>query len=135
MCAVAHVAEGADGDAHGLVLVCEGHWGMSGTVEGGAEGWSEWVGKRRDERTSSPLGIQEAHEFHPHHATPFTCVPSPIQILSSRPLLLQSRAPELLPNELVQQPPLEFERLRARQLSTTWESRPLTADTALSKQI
>ena len=36
--AVAHVAESADGDAHGLVLVCEGHRSASGRSRGRARG-------------------------------------------------------------------------------------------------
>ena len=116
LCAVAHVSEGADGDADGLVLVCEGHGGGAVEMRGGrsrAEGLEEGDWKaERDERTSRPLGMREAHEFHTHHATAFTCIPRPFNLIEPpvavphRLPLPKPRAPELVPNE---QPPPEVE--------------------------
>ncbi len=113
----------------------EGQWGRWRGDRGLGGGGLESRERREDEQ---PLWMREAHEFDAHHATTFTCVAPPIQILSSRPsvphreLVLPSpeRPSSFQTNNLRQN-----SNTSTRQLSTTWESGALTPDTTLNKQI
>ena len=116
LCAVAHVSQGADGDADGLVLVCEGHGGGAVEMRGdgvGRRGWRRGIGKRGETRGRAGRWGCEKHMNSTHTTRPLSraspghsnLIEPPVAVPHRLPLP-KPRAPELVPNE---QPPPEVE--------------------------